>query len=316
MGKASFLGALIHGDLDCAGGTFSNPDGTALGADRLTVKGRLRLHEHKAKQGDHPDKVTPCTIAGIASFINATVDGQCIMRMLGRPSYALHLNHARVGVLCDDTTGWPDPGNICLDGFRYDRLDERSVWDLKPRLDWLGLHHCAKGFNPQPYEQLAKVYREAGYECEAKDVLIAKHWRWWEHNRQHPPLSAQASGAPRCAYRIDRWRAWLFGKICAFGYKPVRAVVWWLMLWLATGVAVDWMAAEKWLVPGSGKAGTAGFVAPAYSFDLLTPILNLGCLSAWTPANSAAAYVLIVTASLGYLLVALFAASITGLIRK
>lgn len=338
-GIVRFVRGEVGGNFECDGSFFKNEkaSGMALYADGIKVKGNVFLRGG-------------CAIIGIADFISAEVVGHFIyIDMKHQKAMSLCLSHARVGVLWDDNESWPKLNKLWLDGFQYGRLDERAFWDLAARLDWLSRHGNSGRFNPQPYEQLAAVYREAGYEREAREVLIAKHWRWLEQSRCGLPALRGALGqwpgwpaswkavlpwltttlpvwlgkaAQPCWDRAGKWLSWMFGKICAFGYKPWQAVFWWVGLWtLITWPAVSLMAEHGWLVPTlvdmqAGSLKTIEFTASGFSFDLLTPIFDMGYLSAWTPENNAAALILLVLGTVGYILVALFAASITGLIRK
>lgn len=334
-GEVRLLGAEIGGDLSCIGSAFTHPDGAALSADGLKVKGSVFLREG-------------CEFTGLLDFTNATVEGHFIMCGISRMEWSLRLSHTRVGVLWDDQESWPKPGELWLDGFHYGRLDEKAEWDLAARLDWLSRHGNSGRFNPQPYEQLAAVYREAGFERRAREVLIAKNKQRLGERRSCLPslrkLAESWPGRPRslqavlpwlfttfpvwlgksrgpCRSVAAYWLMWLFGKICAFGYKPWWAAAWWFGLWAVTWRVVSLMAEGGWLVPTlvdmhASKLKPIDFTSSGFSFDLLTPIFDMGYLSAWTPENNAAALILLVLGTIGYILVALFAASITGLIRK
>ena len=50
-GNVDLMGAHIGGDLDCMGGEFDNPGGKALNADRITVKGNVRLSNGFSAKG-------------------------------------------------------------------------------------------------------------------------------------------------------------------------------------------------------------------------------------------------------------------------
>ncbi len=139
-GAVHLLGAQISGDLDCSGGTFTNPpiegiaaSGDALSAERVVVKGGVFLRDGFHAEG------------------------------------ALNLTNASVGALVDDAPSWPASGNLFLDGFVYARISGDSPKGAKNRLDWLARQ---KDFSPQPYRQLAKVLRDDGDEDGARRVLV------------------------------------------------------------------------------------------------------------------------------------------------
>ncbi len=334
QGAICLLGAEVGGDLSCRGGRFANTlaaggqecgstyeekeDPSILCADGMVVQGNVDFRR------------ACCT--GLVDFPRARVEGYFHCRELDPDSaLSLGLSHARVGVLWDEEAVWRQMGKLWLDGFQYGRLVENAQLGVEARLAWLEKNDKTPRmgqelpFNPQPYEQLARVYREAGYEIEARKVLIEKHWRWRKYNRRKSGESSgsagiEADGLPRPkAVRSSlggHLLSGLFGVVCGFGYKPWRAAVAWLGLWIVTTAAAWWMHMEKWLVPTGQLAERLGIVAPGYAFDLLTPILSLGYVADWRPAHAEAAAVLMVLSTLGYVLVALFAASITGLVRK
>ena len=119
----------------------------------------------------------------------------------------LDLRSAKVGTLWDDKGSWPSEGMLLLDGFNYERLDEQSPLDAKSRTDWL--HRQPRlSFLPQPYEQLAAVFRQMGYERDARLVMIEK-------NRDR----ARFMRFPRPGW----WWYNFFGSLIGYGYAPFRA---------------------------------------------------------------------------------------------
>src|SRR5215831_12226173 len=82
---------------------------------------------------------------------------------------SIHLRAAWVGSWHDKKDTWPRALN--LQGFVYDAINVLNVTP-KQRLDWL--RRQDDGYRPQPYEQLASVYRRAGHARAARTVAIAK----------------------------------------------------------------------------------------------------------------------------------------------
>lgn len=72
----------------------------------------------------------------------------------------------------------PLVGKVELDGLIWKRFQgEMPSKDIEFWLAWLGLQiekDRGKDFKPQPYEQLASVFREAGREADARTILIQK----------------------------------------------------------------------------------------------------------------------------------------------
>jgi len=83
----------------------------------------------------------------------------------------LDLRHAAVTVLRDRPDGWP--ASVRLDGFTDATLE--LPLPAATRLGWLA--RDSGGYQPQPYEQLATVYRTMGHDADARTVLLAKQRR-------------------------------------------------------------------------------------------------------------------------------------------
>ena len=107
------------------------------------------------------------------------------MRFAEAPGGRIELEHVKVGMLRDTRENWPE--NINLLGFEYGRFHSEAEQDVTERLDWLS--RCPqqedadgrKRFDPEPYEQLANVYRKTGRLDDARTVLIEKEERSNKH---------------------------------------------------------------------------------------------------------------------------------------
>ncbi len=114
-------------------------------------------------------------------------------------------------MLWDKKESWPESGNLHLDNFHYGRIVKDAPGGVKDRLEWLD-RQPKEEFNSQPYEQLAKVYREAGREEDARKVL-------YEKNRHRAECVSQKVIA-------SRWpdRAWLTltGLVVGYGYRELH----------------------------------------------------------------------------------------------
>jgi hypothetical protein len=89
------------------------------------------------------------------------------------PPTFMDFTYAQVGALVDEPASWPS--TAVLDGFVYDALyddEEGRPVSAHQRLNWLT--RDPGGYSPQPYEQLAAVYRRAGRDQDARTVAIAK----------------------------------------------------------------------------------------------------------------------------------------------
>jgi hypothetical protein len=165
----------------------------------------------------------------------------------------LDLSHASVRLLLDDPAIWTaNAPPIVLDGLRYDELSEGGRRDVKARIAWLeaGTRWTRHGgrsvldgagtdslyeevrFTSQPYQRLASVYREAGQESEARDVMYHMFCRRNAViNRGRHPL------------------AWVWNGIqfvfLGYGYRSSRAFAWVVSLVVASSVMFSHLNLDK-----------------------------------------------------------------------
>jgi hypothetical protein len=197
----------------------------------------------------------------------------------------LDLRQAQLDSLSDDPAHWPRETR--LDGLRYEDLAPRLP--APGRLDWLslGLSSSRTGYQPQPFEQLAAHYRRIGHDEDARRVLL------------HKQRARRGTLAPP-------GRVWGLTQdlLVGYGYRPWLAGLWILVL-LAAGTV--FFAVTP---PGAVRADPPAFSAPAYTLDLLLPVVNLGQEAAWSPhgPGQTVAYGLIIA---GWLLATAVIAGIT-----
>ncbi|WP_246737731.1 hypothetical protein [Nordella sp. HKS 07] len=256
-GGINIAGARLGADLDFTGATISRPAGVAIHAETLdagggvilrgaTVAGETRLlgarldgdldaTGAKLKQpGDFALLVNRATVRG-GFFLckDAAVDG------------VLDLTGASFDTIHDDEACWPAKTNLLLNRCLYNAFIGGPV-DAVRRLDWLSRQEPARwgeDFWPQPFEQLAQVFREMGHDEDARTVLIAKERLQRRARRQ------------RTSNRL--WRQALsvkdgiLGITVGYGRQPLRSFVWLFLFW-AIGVGVFGFAdAHSALKPNS-----------------------------------------------------------------
>jgi hypothetical protein len=194
-GTVRLSGAAIEGDLDCRGATLSASTGDALDLGRAQVQGGFLLRD------------------------GASVTG------------VLDLTGAGIGTLHDDYPAWPGPGDLLLNRCIYGAFIDGPV-DARGRIDWLSRQtpgRWKEDFWPQPYEQLASVFREMGHEEDARRVLMEKE--------------RLQRAARRARTRRPLWRFALaakdavLGVTLGYGRQPLLAFVWLFLFWLV-GVGV------------------------------------------------------------------------------
>jgi hypothetical protein len=186
-----------------------------------------------------------------------------------------------------------------LEGFVYDAIDGVEVTP-KQRLGWLRRH--VHGYAPQPYEQLASVYRRAGNDQAARTVAIAKQQarraqasRWWVR-------------APSGAWSlILRWTI-------GYGYRPALALP-----YLAGLFVIGWVVFGH-AYPTALRPAKSGPVQPEfnparYTLDLLLPVANLHQREAFVLRGYAAWWAFGLTVA-GWLLAAVVVAGLTGVFKR
>lgn len=232
--------------------------------------------------------------------------------------------------------------------------------DAETRLRWLALDDVSGGFRPQPYQHLAKVLREMGHAEDARKVMVEKEklqradTRRRHHEQIKDVLGGKTDGGQRAFASLAAigW-SWVkqrvFNLTIGFGYYPLRAVFWVIVL-IATGcwlfdatwkagdmtpnsapvlVSKAWMdfehlphPAEVWTEQARAGRDYETFNALAYSFDVVVPLIDLGQESAWAPSTSrsdwgrTAWWARWVLKILGWFVTALGAAAVTGLVRR
>jgi hypothetical protein len=161
--------------------------------------------------------------------------------------------------------------------------------EVEKRLSWLNAD--PDGYSPQPYEQLAGVYRSSGDDEAALQVLIAKHQR----RRAQPTLGRPAK----------LW-SWFLDLTVAYGYRLWRAGVWLIVLAAVGSLLfgeVFHAAAHGSgdLTPSKNAGPVPPFQPVLYSFDVLLPVVSLGQKAAWN-AHGAAQWITAIGTLVGWLL--------------
>ena len=144
---------------------------------------------------------------------------------------------------------WPpaDRGLLVLGGFTYTRIGGKQQAALEQRLAWIGSQPKGAAasrravFASQPYEQLAKVYRQAGQDTEARTVAIARR----RDLRRYGDLT-----------RSRKTGNWLLDVTIRYGYQTWRAVVGLAAVYIAV-LVIFWLAQYRTglIVPTPTTAG-------------------------------------------------------------
>ncbi|QEL21799.1 hypothetical protein FQV39_03840 [Bosea sp. F3-2] len=334
-GGINLSGAVLVADLDAAGATVSAFERMALDAGEIACQGSVVLRNTRvtgevrltgsAIAGDLDCSGTVVDNAGETAIeaSRGAVNGAFFLRREARLDGTLALTGASLGTIHDEAACWPKPGDLLLNRCRYGAFIDGPV-DAASRLDWLARQtpqRWGEDFWPQPYEQLASVFREMGHGEDARSVLVIKE-----------RLQRRAR---RARTENPVWRALLFvadgilGITLGYGRRPLFALVWLAFFWLL-GVAIFAYAerqgalmpnsavvlrAPEWTLCGIeqgeqrplvASGPSQGLAAPGqnqlacfrqrweassypafspwmYALDTLLPVLDMGQRSFWRP---------------------------------
>jgi hypothetical protein len=208
-GEARLLGAHFGGDIDCTSAKLLNPGGYALRLNRARIDGAFFL-----RQG--------ASIAG-----------------------TLDLTATEIGAIDDEEACWPKEGDLRLNRCRYGAFIGGPI-DAASRLRWLARQVAARwkeDFWPQPYEQLATVFREMGHDEEARTVLIMKErlQRRVRRLRARNPLLRAALTASDGVLAVT----------LRYGRQPLLALFWLILFWAIGGIVFDLADRKDALKPNS-----------------------------------------------------------------
>lgn len=314
-GEVSLAGATIDGMLDATGASFENQKGNAFFAQSMRVTGAFFWRNVTCETGD------------------------------------IDLVGAHVANLTDDLESWPGQERIVLDGFTYDRISGAQT-NAAARINWLKKGAYWQGeFFPQPFTQLAKVLREIGHEADARKVLSRREHLLRRHARQEQHFPVR-----QISWAWHRAQQWVVGYGHHPERSVIWLAALWLiavtlshMAWEAGDFApnsdvvqtsADWrrLAATEenpgavWAERIRDDDGVRTGYKPgqdwetfnryAYGADLVIPIMYLGQTEAWAPSTERGPWGrLLWTAAfflhiLGWIVTALGAAAITGIIRR
>lgn len=368
VGEVTLANAKIGGKLECDGGKFRNGAGkTALDATSAEIKGGAFLRSGFEAEGEvrftnaMVDGQFACMKSAFSNrhgpALNAqgmTVRGGLVWRDISISAGSVILAVTKVRELFDDLHSWPPYGRLILDGFVWERLIGDAFATPADRLEWLRRGTLWEGkFSPQPYSQLAKVYRDMGHDTAARTVLVKQGQLLRYHARRDarvrpdwlPEWIKGLLHRPMVAW-LWFW-SFLQRAIIGYGYRPARSLGWLLALWAVAAClgGLAWthggmvptsaqvLASPEWQkladCPNPGKvwSATTGrdweeFSPLVWGLEVAAPMLHLWQTDAWAPAPSRGIWGQVawwgrwVIGVLGWGIAGLFAAAITGIIKR
>lgn len=248
-GHVRFIRTYIGGDLDLSGAKFDEsrscrskpPQQSGLFTQGATIKGQL-------------------TWSGI--------------KWSRKENGILDLTNTNVGSFYEDEGSGPIRGNLALNGFTYGRFLS-EVPDIGHYLRWLKRQLPASRINrprftPQPYEQLAKVLRDAGDDAGAKSVLIAMENARWSYGD------------------LGFWqRSWSFmlWLTIGYGYEPFLALGY-IVFFVTLGALLFFWGEQSGAISQTDKEKPEHyrpFSSFVYSLETFLPIVDLRQAKHWAP---------------------------------
>ena len=316
-GSVKLVGTQITGRLNCSGGRFKNPGKTALSADRSEIRGGIRM-----AAGFHATGAVSIRDAQIGGKLNcaggrfdnpegtaldiqtAKVNTLLLRDLDPGTTGQIDLVGAKASILGDDALLSVGPVvSLRLDGFTYQQIAPKSPQSVSTRLQWL--KRQPEGYHPQPFDQLANVFRSNGRDQEAVKVLIEKRRErrktlqgWWS-NRWDAFLDCSVR------YGSQAWRPLVPG----FGF-----------FLFVFGLAMAAQAMGLVLGPSDMTSSYHPFI---HALDVLLPIIDLGLESRWAIDTASGGWFawlvrvfLWVLPVVGWVTVTLALAALTGLVKR
>ncbi len=330
-GEVRLLNAFTGRNLDCLKGGFSSPDKRALSADGAKIEGSVFMRDGLKADG------TIC-------FNGAEIGGQFQWRRVRNPEkLTLDLRSARLKTLCDEKASWPPKNQLYLQGFVYEELHHQAPASAEDRIDWLSRNNDEvkelpndaprsekRAFFAQPYEQLARVLRNAGQDDDADEILIEKNRRIAQWTRK---------------WSANWWWYRVLGPPIKYGYRPMVTFKWSLLV-ILIGTLLFGFGYERGLVTPTAKDAYEErdgkptqivredyprFNSIIYSTEMFVPLVKLYQAEYWLPnANREALFLnghmkftggflrgyLWLHICLGWTLTTIWVAGLTGIIKK
>ncbi|WP_406287446.1 pentapeptide repeat-containing protein [Embleya sp. NBC_00896] len=302
-GQVSLHGARFGGNARFSGTRIGRPGEAALDLGRVYVEhslfltqgfhvsGSIRINDARVGDAIVLAGGTACTNPDEQLTLWRVTARGLHLALTTPPLGRIVLNGASVGILTDTPDTWPPPGNLEIAELTYTTRRAAAPAGVADRIAWV--ERGTAEYAPQPYDQLASVYRSAGEDDEARAVLLAKQ------RRRRETLSIPGR---------------LWGRVqdvaIGYGYRPARAFGW-LVALIAVGTVV--FAANR---PAPLKPDESPHWNPFwYTLDLLLPVVTLGQDNAWKPAGATQwlAYTLIL---LGWVLAGAAAAGATRVLNR
>jgi hypothetical protein len=339
-GAIRLADADITGQLNCRGAklTGKDNDGNALVAFGMRVGADVLLDQEFTAAGSlsfqsvHVGgsvELRPAALAGSGQVAldaaGAQITGELAWAPDSQVAGQVNLEGTTVGDLVDDWGKgrpdgfWPTGGQLRLDGLTYARLGGDQQATAEQRLEWIrGQYRRSAagwlGFVSQPYEQLAKIYRQTGKDSDARKVAIARR----VHLRRYGSLT-----------RYPKAGNWFMDKTIKFGYHTWRAALGLAVVFVAFLVMTLFAQHHHAIVPVSNVVGVhpvpvASQCTPSYpcfypfgyAIDMVIPVINVHQADFWRLNGWGWVVGSWTAIVLGWASVTLLVVGYTGLVRQ
>jgi len=282
-GSVRLQNAHIESSLDCTGAQLTHPrrrpDGSvkpsldarviSIGKDVFCSYGFTATGGVRLRRADVSKSVnfTEARLGGegpVALNLYGLTTQELVLRFAVPPIGDVWLTRAEVASVYDSGQLWRTDGTLDLEDFRYAAITADVEVDVRTRLRWL--KGAVREYDPDPYDQLAASYRDAGHDDRADAVQLAKQRR--RHASQGP---------------VGRLWGWLQEWTVGYGYRPWLAALWLAMFWLA---GVLWFGGHRLNKLDSDQ--DPAWNPWLYAADLLIPVVNLGQDGLWRTEGTSA----------------------------
>lgn len=288
-------GARVSRDLVCAAGRRS-----------FYAEGEIQLRRAEiGRQANFwgarlGDRMSPTAIGAfglVAQELTLVLEEPPLGRVL--------LRQAQCELLGDNAQLWEAEGGVDVEDFGYNNLakaiEPTDRDTVRERLSWLRAN-SGGSYQPGPYDQLARVFSGNGNEEHAVTVLIEKQRRRYQ----------AIARATRPVFRppVRLWSL-LQRATVSYGYRPLRALIW-LVLLTAAGTA--WFGWHPLHHPVNSDDHPV-WDPFLYTVDQLVPIINLGHDSMWQTTGPSK-WITVVLIAAGWILATTVAAGLTRALRR
>ncbi len=221
---------------------------------------------------------------------------------------ALDLSHANVQTVVNLSVLGPCPAqekclpeNVQVEGLSYGDLEPGAPGNLRDLISHAG------HFSARSYTQLEEYYRTHGEPAEADKTFIDMRQKernlMWDHWKE----------SPWEVLRLAPWLwSWSLYILVGYGRYPQNAL-YFSLLFVMLGTWVFW--SEDCLEPRKKDEKAPSYHPLLYSFDLLTPFINLQLADYWSPKKDWRQIYAHLHRIIGWILVPIGIAAITGIIK-